>query len=23
MEKHFTKVANWVARIAGLPPTFA
>ncbi|RWC24441.1 low affinity iron permease family protein [Mesorhizobium sp.] len=23
MEKHFTKIANWVAHMAGLPPTFA
>ncbi|AZO44003.1 low affinity iron permease family protein [Mesorhizobium sp. M7D.F.Ca.US.005.01.1.1] len=23
MEKLFTKIANWVAHIAGLPPTFA
>ncbi|MCA0046684.1 low affinity iron permease family protein [Mesorhizobium sp. B283B1A] len=23
MEKLFTKIANWVAHVAGLPPTFA
>ncbi|MER9135603.1 low affinity iron permease family protein [Mesorhizobium sp. M0047] len=23
MEKHFTKIANWVAHVAGLPLTFA
>ncbi|RWF23535.1 MAG: low affinity iron permease family protein [Mesorhizobium sp.] len=23
LEKHFTRVANWVAHLAGTPPTFA
>ncbi|TPI68289.1 low affinity iron permease family protein, partial [Mesorhizobium sp. B3-1-3] len=23
MEKLFTRVANWVAHLAGMPPTFA